>query len=179
MPPLRIGQPLPVASTTSLYPNLTPPAFSNTIFTLSPSSTSDPRVVRQRRSRRRRLHPFIPTTAQRGSFLDDRAPRWPHTCSIRLALEDLQGKTLRGVLSNVAMQEPRSGIVSLESDDDKAVGGHQHHVSPWRIESVQADVGGGVHGIFGLLEDGKVVPVEVDLGSMLEKGTVERPRLGS
>lgn len=64
---------------------------------------------------------------------------------------------------NVAVHEPRPGIVSLEGDDDEAAGGHQHHVSPWRIEAVQPDVGGGVNGVFGLLEDSKVVSVEVDL----------------
>jgi hypothetical protein len=73
------------------------------------------------------------------------------------------------VHSNVAVHEPRPGIVSLESDDDKAIGRHQHHVSPWRIDPVQADIGGSVEGVFGLLEDSKVVPVEVDLRSMLER----------
>ena len=75
----------------------------------------------------------------------------------------------------MAVHEPRPGIVSLEGDDDEAVSGHQHHISPWRIDSVQADVFGGVDGVFGLLEDSKVVPVEVDLRSkvlMLEKGTM-------
>jgi hypothetical protein len=67
------------------------------------------------------------------------------------------------VTGYVAVHEPRAWIIGLERDDDEAVGGHQHDIAPRGIEPVQADVGCVVGGVFGLLEDGEVVPVEVDL----------------
>ncbi len=64
---------------------------------------------------------------------------------------------------DVAVHEPRARIIGLERDDDEAVCGHQHDIAPRGVEPVQADVGCVVDGVFGLLEDGEVVSVEVDL----------------
>lgn len=122
---------------------------------------SNPRVIRQRRRRGRKRsgNPLVPAATQRSSHLRSWACFRPHGSSIFLALENLQGEARRGVLSDVAVHEPRAWIVGLESDDDEAASGHQHDIAPRRVEPVHSDVGWGVDGVFGLLEDGKVVAV--------------------
>lgn len=61
------------------------------------------------------------------------------------------------------MHEPAARIVGLESDDDEAIGREENDVSAGRVVQVELDFGGVVVLMFLLLEDGKVMAVEMDL----------------
>lgn len=63
---------------------------------------------------------------------------------------------------DVAVYQPGARVVRFEGDDDEAVGGEEDDVAAWGVVEfeVQERL---VEGSGGLLEEGEVVPVEVDL----------------
>ena len=63
---------------------------------------------------------------------------------------------------NVAMKSPCAWVVGLESDNDEAVNGEEDDIATWRV--VEFGFEGDVAVMFaGLLEEGKVVAVEMQL----------------
>ena len=63
---------------------------------------------------------------------------------------------------DMAMQEPGARVVGFEGDDEVATCGEKGNVSAGRVIEVHVGETRPV-GCFGLLEDGEVVAVEVDL----------------
>lgn len=66
------------------------------------------------------------------------------------------------MVGDVAVREPGARVVGAEGDDDVAVVGEEDDVAAGRVGEFGVEVGREVGG-GGLLEDGEVVAVEVDL----------------
>ena len=70
----------------------------------------------------------------------------------------------------VALDDPRGRIIGFEGDDDEAEGGEENDVATGRVAVVEGEVcrSGEVEGDVGLLEEGEVVAVEMDLRYMVK-----------
>ena len=79
-----------------------------------------------------------------------------------LSLEHLNGQTWRRVPCDVAMKSPSTRIVGFESDNDETANGEKDDVAArWVVEfGVESSV---TISFVGLLEEGKVVAVEMHL----------------
>ena len=74
------------------------------------------------------------------------------------------------------MDQPRARVVGLEGDDDVPIGRQQDHVAARRVDPLQL-YGGGVPLLArGLLEDGEVVAVKMDLLGTVSIALGERRR---
>jgi hypothetical protein len=69
---------------------------------------------------------------------------------------------IRGMFTDMAVHQPSAGVVRLEGDNDEPIGRQQHDVTPGRVVQGQVELVRRVC-LVGLLEDGKVVAVEMDL----------------
>lgn len=88
-----------------------------------------------------------------------------------LVLHKLHGQTLRCVPSDVAVDEPCTGVVQLEGDGEVAVTREGSDVTTRRVDHVQGgDVAGPHAGV--LAEDEEVVAVQVDGVVDAEAGVV-------
>jgi hypothetical protein len=128
----------------------------------------DPRVILHDMARIPPVHPVFADSL----CLDKRGTSWrSHTCSILRSLQYLQVQACSGVSGDVAVHEPTAGVVGLEGDDDVcAVVGHDD-ISSGRVIAAKVRIIGTctldviwVEALVGLVDDGKVVAVEMDLG---------------
>ena len=108
--------------------------------------------------------PRVPIRADAFRFLNGRRCRLgPNHVGALPALEDLHGQAEGRVERDVAVHQPGARVVGLEGDDDEAVVGEQDNVAPRRVNERELELCGIVRLIFSLLEDGKVMAVEMDL----------------
>lgn len=110
--------------------------------------------------------PDLPVLAHPLGLRDSRrAVLRPEGIGVGLPLKDLEGQALGRVERNVAVQQPVARVVRLEGDDDEAVGGQQDDVAAGRVDQIEIKLRrvAGVRLVLGLLENGEVVAVEVDL----------------
>lgn len=112
-------------------------------------------------------HPIVPRVARidqisldrhRVRFIRGGQPRGER----RRVLQNLHPQARGCVPRDVAMYHPGAGVVRFEGDDEIAVGGEEGHVPAWGVFEVERDfvptgIGGG-----GLVQEGKVVAVEMD-----------------
>lgn len=59
----------------------------------------------------------------------------------------------------MAVHEPRTWVISLESDDYESIGWEKDNVPTWRIIELQVEILEVETRVVGLLEEGKVVTV--------------------
>ena len=66
---------------------------------------------------------------------------------------------------DVAVDEPRARIIGFERDDDEAACGEEDHVPTRGVGEVEVEIcgSGEVESGAGLLEEGEVVAVQMDL----------------
>ena len=66
---------------------------------------------------------------------------------------------------DMAMDEPSAGIIRFESNGDKSVEREQNYVTPRRVVELQIEIGFPcqVERLSGLLQEGEVVAMQVDL----------------
>lgn len=74
---------------------------------------------------------------------------------------------------NVAVYEPGAGVVGLEGDDDIAICWEENYVATRWVVQIQRDISGR-RGTGGLVENGKVMAVEMDLNLNLSWRVLER-----
>ena len=89
--------------------------------------------------------------------------RWPDPIGVALALQDLQPETSGNVKRNVAVYEPCAGIIGFEGYDHVPTSRQQYYVAARGVLESEVEGMGGEGFVVGLLKDGKVVAVEVDL----------------
>jgi hypothetical protein len=87
---------------------------------------------------------------------------WPDRRCGLLPLQDLQSQAKRCMISDMAMHKPRSWIVSFEGNDHKSINWKQNDIASGGIIQLQLQFVGKC-GAFNLLEDSKVVTVQVYL----------------
>jgi hypothetical protein len=87
------------------------------------------------------------------------------------SLEYLQVQAGSSVRGNVAVHEPTAGVVGLEGNDDVCAGVGQNDISSGRVIAAKVLVSGActldivwAEALVGLVNDGKVVAVEMNLG---------------
>ena len=82
-----------------------------------------------------------------------------------LLLQYLHCETRRCMPSNMAVDEPRARIVCFESDCNKAIRWEEYNIPTRRIVVLELEIRRSrqIESLIGLLQDGKVVPVQVDL----------------
>ncbi len=108
--------------------------------------------------------PIIPIAANPGRLLELLAvPLGKDVIRIGLALHDLQAHPFGDVFCDVAVKEPRAGIVGLEGDDH--VAGQRHHgdVAAGGIVVVEVEIVYVESLVVSLFKDGEVMAVEVHL----------------
>jgi hypothetical protein len=114
------------------------------------------------------LHPVFADSL----CLDKSGTTWrPHGGSFLRSLEYLQVQAGSGVRGDVAVHEPTAGVVGLEGDDDVCAAVGHDDISSGRVIAVKFLVNGTctldivlVEVLVGLVDDGKVVAVEMNLG---------------
>ena len=104
--------------------------------------------------------------------LHKRGTTWrPHSGSILRPFEYLQVQAGSGVSGDVAVHEPTAGVVGLECDNNVCIAVGHDDITSRRIIAGEIFVIGTctldsiwAEFLVGLVDDGKVVAVEMDLG---------------
>jgi hypothetical protein len=88
--------------------------------------------------------------------------RWPDVCCVVLPLQDLHCQAGGCMIRDVTMHEPRAWVVGFEGYYDVSIAGKQNDVASGRIVILRV-ISVGPCRVFDLLEDGKVVAVQMYL----------------
>ena len=107
--------------------------------------------------------PDIPILADSFGFNNSIVVSRPYSGRVRLALHNLQAQPLRDVEGDVAVHQPRSGVVGPEGYNNVARTGQKHHISSWRIDQLWSPMIDIEFRVVCLFQESKVVTMQVDL----------------
>lgn len=115
--------------------------------------------------------PLLPVFAN-SLCLDKRGTTWrPHGCSFLRSLEYLQVQAGSGVRGDMAVHKPTARVVGLEGDDDVCARVGHDDISSGRVIATEFLIIGTctldivlAEALVGLVDNGKVVAVEMNLG---------------
>lgn len=69
----------------------------------------------------------------------------------------------------MAVHQPDSRVVRLESDDNITLVGQEHYITSWRVVKLEVEVFGVVNFILGLLKNGEIVSMKVNLATYVSR----------
>ena len=108
--------------------------------------------------------PLVPILADSSCLLEcTRFSVGPNSVRISLSLEYLHGQPPRSVVRDMTMHQPASWVVSFKGDDNEAVPRQQNHITPRRIYQSEIEQVWRILCVFDLVENCKVMAVQVDL----------------